>query len=71
MRAAAADEFATHFGPVLSLFFGDADGIEREVCVASPDAVPAATTHPAFARLATPPRRDATQLTPAQRGAQE
>lgn len=36
----AADEFVTDFGPVLSLFFRDPDGLEGEVCVANPDAQP-------------------------------
>lgn len=36
----AADDFVTDFGPVLSLFFRDPDGLECEVCVQNPDAVP-------------------------------
>jgi catechol 2,3-dioxygenase-like lactoylglutathione lyase family enzyme len=36
----AADGFVTDFGPVLSVFFRDPDGLEGEVCVANPDAVP-------------------------------
>ncbi|MHA6797161.1 VOC family protein [Pseudonocardia bannensis] len=36
----SADEFVTDFGPVLSLFFRDPDGLEAEVCVANPDAQP-------------------------------
>ena len=36
----AADEFVTDFGPVLSVFFRDPDGLEGEVCVANPDAKP-------------------------------
>ena len=36
----ATDGFVTDFGPVLSLFFRDPDGLEAEVCVANPDAVP-------------------------------
>jgi catechol 2,3-dioxygenase-like lactoylglutathione lyase family enzyme len=36
----AADEFVTDFGPGLSIFFRDPDGLECEVCVANPDAVP-------------------------------
>jgi catechol 2,3-dioxygenase-like lactoylglutathione lyase family enzyme len=36
----AADEFVTDFGHVLSLFFRDPDGLECEVCVDNPDAVP-------------------------------
>ena len=37
---AAADDFVTDFGPMLSLFFRDPDGLECEVCVENPDAVP-------------------------------
>jgi catechol 2,3-dioxygenase-like lactoylglutathione lyase family enzyme len=36
----ASDEFVTDFGPLLSVFFRDPDGLEGEVCVANPDAVP-------------------------------
>lgn len=36
----AADDFVTDFGPMLSIFFTDPDGLEGEVCVANPDAVP-------------------------------
>ncbi|MGZ4677952.1 MAG: VOC family protein [Acidimicrobiia bacterium] len=36
----AADEFVTDFGHVLSMFFRDPDGLECEVCVTNPDAVP-------------------------------
>jgi catechol 2,3-dioxygenase-like lactoylglutathione lyase family enzyme len=36
----AADEFVTDFGPELSLFFTDPDGLEGEVLVANPDAEP-------------------------------
>jgi catechol 2,3-dioxygenase-like lactoylglutathione lyase family enzyme len=36
----ASDGFVTDFGPILSLFFRDPDGLEAEVCVANPDAVP-------------------------------
>ncbi|MHB1711338.1 MAG: VOC family protein [Acidimicrobiales bacterium] len=35
---AAADGFVTDFGPVLSVFFTDPDGLEGEVVVANPDA---------------------------------
>jgi catechol 2,3-dioxygenase-like lactoylglutathione lyase family enzyme len=34
----AADVFVTDFGPILSLFFRDPDGLEGEVCVANPNA---------------------------------
>jgi catechol 2,3-dioxygenase-like lactoylglutathione lyase family enzyme len=40
MAAGASDGFVTDFGLVLSLFFRDPDGLEAEVCVASPDAQP-------------------------------
>jgi catechol 2,3-dioxygenase-like lactoylglutathione lyase family enzyme len=36
----ATDGFVTDFGPVLSLFFRDPDGLEGEVCVENPAAVP-------------------------------
>ena len=42
----AADEFVTDFGPILSLFFRDPDGLECEVCVPNPDAVPGASNPP-------------------------
>lgn len=35
----AADDFVTDFGPMLSIFFRDPDGLECEVCVENPDAV--------------------------------
>ena len=40
MARAAADDFVTDFGPMLSMFFRDPDGLECEVCVENPDAVP-------------------------------
>ena len=36
----AADAFVTDFGPMLSIFFRDPDGLEGEVVVENPDAVP-------------------------------
>jgi len=42
----AADEFVTDFGPMLSLFFTDPDGLEGEVCVANPDAKPGVSNPP-------------------------
>ncbi len=42
----ASDGFVTDFGPVLSLFFVDPDGLEGEVCVANPDAVPGVLNPP-------------------------
>ena len=40
MARGAADDFVTDFGPVLSVFFTDPDGLEGEVLVANPDAEP-------------------------------
>jgi len=40
LERGACDEFVTDFGPVLSLFFRDPDGLEAEVCVPNPDAEP-------------------------------
>jgi catechol 2,3-dioxygenase-like lactoylglutathione lyase family enzyme len=45
MACGAADDFVTDFGPVLSLFFTDPDGLEGEVVVVNPDAVPG-VSHP-------------------------
>ena len=39
MERGAADDFVTDFGPMLSLFFRDPDGLECECCVENPDAV--------------------------------
>ena len=36
----ASDGFVTDFGPALSIFFRDPDGLEGEVCVPNPDAEP-------------------------------
>ena len=36
----ATDGFVTDFGPVISVFFRDPDGLEGEVCVANPAAKP-------------------------------
>lgn len=36
----STDGFVTDFGPVLSLFFRDPDGLEAEVCVPNPAARP-------------------------------
>jgi catechol 2,3-dioxygenase-like lactoylglutathione lyase family enzyme len=46
MERGAADDFVTDFGPVLSLFFTDPDGLEGEVCVPNPDAVPGVSNPP-------------------------
>lgn len=40
MARGAADNFVTDFGSMLSIFFRDPDGLECEVCVENPDAVP-------------------------------
>jgi catechol 2,3-dioxygenase-like lactoylglutathione lyase family enzyme len=40
MARGAADDFVTDFGPMLSIFFRDPDGLECEVCVENPDLVP-------------------------------
>jgi catechol 2,3-dioxygenase-like lactoylglutathione lyase family enzyme len=40
MACGASDGFVTDFGPVLSLFFRDPDGLEGEVVVENPDAEP-------------------------------
>ena len=45
MARGAADDFVTDFGPMLSLFFRDPDGLEGEVCVENPDMIPG-VTHP-------------------------
>jgi catechol 2,3-dioxygenase-like lactoylglutathione lyase family enzyme len=42
----ATDGFVTDFGPVLSLFFRDPDGLEGEVCVTNPDARPGVVNPP-------------------------
>ena len=42
----ASDGFVTDFGPILSVFFTDPDGLECEVCVANPDAQPGVTNPP-------------------------
>jgi catechol 2,3-dioxygenase-like lactoylglutathione lyase family enzyme len=42
----ASDGFVTDFGPILSLFFRDPDGLEAEVCVGNPDAVPGVNNPP-------------------------
>lgn len=42
----AADDFVTDFGPMLSIFFRDPDGLECEVCIENPDAVPGRSNAP-------------------------
>jgi catechol 2,3-dioxygenase-like lactoylglutathione lyase family enzyme len=51
MQRGAADDFVTDFGIMLSLFFRDPDGLECEVCVENPDAVPG-VFHPPGTRAA-------------------
>jgi catechol 2,3-dioxygenase-like lactoylglutathione lyase family enzyme len=46
MDKGAADDFVTDFGPILSMFFRDPDGLECEVCVANPHAVEGVTNPP-------------------------
>lgn len=46
MAKGASDGFVTDFGPILSLFFRDPDGLEGEVCIANPDAVPGTMNPP-------------------------
>jgi len=46
MRRGAADAFVTDFGQELSVFFRDPDGLEGEVLVTNPDAVPGVTNPP-------------------------
>ena len=48
----ATDGFVTDFGHLLSVFFVDPDGLESEVCVPNPDAVPGVYNPPG-----TPSRR--------------
>jgi catechol 2,3-dioxygenase-like lactoylglutathione lyase family enzyme len=45
MMRGSTDGFVTDFGPILSLFFRDPDGLECEVCVDNPNAEPG-VTHP-------------------------
>ena len=40
IAAAASDGFVTDFGPTLSVFFTDPDGLEGEVLALNPDAEP-------------------------------
>jgi catechol 2,3-dioxygenase-like lactoylglutathione lyase family enzyme len=46
MAIGAADDFVTDFGQILSLFFRDPDGLEGEVCVENPDAIPGVVNGP-------------------------
>jgi catechol 2,3-dioxygenase-like lactoylglutathione lyase family enzyme len=40
IECGASDGFVTDFGPILSVFFRDPDGLEAEVCVANPNHEP-------------------------------
>jgi catechol 2,3-dioxygenase-like lactoylglutathione lyase family enzyme len=42
----ATDGFVTDFGPVLSVFFVDPEGLEGEVCIENPDMVPGVMNPP-------------------------
>ena len=55
MSRGAADDFVTDFGPVLSLFFRDPDGLEAEVVVANPDAQPGVHNKPGTRAARFPP----------------
>jgi len=46
MDRGAADDFVTDFGPMLSVFFRDPDGLECELCVENPDAQPGVSNPP-------------------------
>jgi catechol 2,3-dioxygenase-like lactoylglutathione lyase family enzyme len=46
MARGAADDFVTDFGPILSVFFRDPDGLECEVVVPNPDAMAGALNPP-------------------------
>ena len=46
MAYGASDGFVTDFGPILSVFFRDPDGLEGEVCVPNPDAQPGVLNPP-------------------------
>lgn len=46
MARGATDDFVTDFGPFLSLFWRDPDGLEGEVCVENPDATPGVMNPP-------------------------
>jgi catechol 2,3-dioxygenase-like lactoylglutathione lyase family enzyme len=51
MARGAVDDYVTDFGQMLSIFFRDPDGLECEVCVENPDAVPG-VHHPPGTRAA-------------------
>ena len=51
MERGAADDFVTDFGPILSVFWTDPDGLECELTVINPDAEPG-VFHPPGTRAA-------------------
>jgi catechol 2,3-dioxygenase-like lactoylglutathione lyase family enzyme len=55
MERGAADDFVTDFGPILSLFFRDPDGLECEVCVENPDVQPGVLNPPGTRAARYPP----------------
>lgn len=46
MERGAADDFVTDFGPMLSVFWRDPDGLECELTVPNPDAHPGVSNPP-------------------------
>ncbi len=62
MTAGASDGFVTDFGPTLSVFFTDPDGLEGEVLVINPEAEPGVHNKPG-----TPSARFAGDQGPGQR----
>lgn len=46
MALGRTDGFVTDFGNMLSVFFRDPDGLECEVCVPNPDAIPGVVNPP-------------------------
>jgi catechol 2,3-dioxygenase-like lactoylglutathione lyase family enzyme len=58
MDRGAADDFVTDFGPILSLFWTDPDGLECELTVINPDAEPG-VFHPPGTRAARYPAASA------------
>jgi catechol 2,3-dioxygenase-like lactoylglutathione lyase family enzyme len=46
MARGAADDFVTDFGPILSVFWTDPDGLECELTVPNPDAQPGVSNPP-------------------------
>ena len=46
VQRGCTDGFVTDFGPILSLFFTDPDGLEGEVCVENPDRRPGVVNPP-------------------------